>query len=58
MIIQDVWKTDMQTYIKREVYYDKKSNVPKQKLQNENDVYFLQLRTSHHGSKIHSTEVH
>ena len=54
MIHQDVRKNIMQAYIKYKAYYDKKANASK--LKEADDVYILQPKADHQGSKIPFTE--
>ena len=54
MIHQDVRKNTMQAYIKYKAFYDKKANASK--LKEADNVYILQPKTDHQGSKIPFTE--
>ena len=54
MIHQGVRKNTMQAYIKYKAYYDKKANASK--LKEADNVYILQPKADHQGSKIPFTE--
>ena len=54
MIHQNVRKKIMQAYIKYKAYYDKKANASKRKA--ADNVYILQPKADHQGSKIPFTE--
>ena len=54
MIFQAVRKNSMQTYIKKNAYYDKKDNASK--LKPADYVYILQPKANHQGSNISFTD--
>ena len=54
MIFQDVRKNAMQAYIKYKAYYDKKANASK--LKQAEDMYILQPKANHQGTKIPFTD--
>ena len=53
-IFQDVRKNIMQAYIRYEAHYDKKTKASK--LKDQQNVYILQPKADHQGSKIPFTE--
>ena len=53
-IFQDVRTNSMQAYIKYKAYYDKKANASK--LKQSDNVYILQRKADHQGSKIPFTD--